>query len=71
MVGRVIIGLRNCCICIERLDKLVAIMKNPQEDLRFGCPNVLKFIKKYLDIADNMFLQNEKFIANFNFFGKY
>jgi hypothetical protein len=46
-------------------------MKNPQEDLRFGCPNVLKFIKKYLDIADNMFLQNEKFIANFNFFGKY
>jgi hypothetical protein len=46
-------------------------MKNRQEDIGFGCPNMLKSIKKYLDIKDNMFLQNEKFIANFNFFGKY
>lgn len=71
MVGQVIIDLKNCCICIERLDKLVAIMKNRQEDLGFGCPNVLKFIKKDLDIEDYMFYQNEKFIAGFNFFGKY
>ncbi len=59
IVGQVIIGSRNCCISIERLDKLVAIMKNWQEDLGFGCPNVFKFIKKYLDIENNMFLQNE------------
>jgi len=71
MVGQVIIDLKNCCICIERLDKLVAIMKNRQEDLGFGCPIVLKFIEKYFNIEDYMFLQNEKFIADFNFFGKY
>jgi len=71
MVGQVIIDLKNCCICIERLDKLVAIMTNWEEDLGFGCPNVLKFIKKDLNIEENMFLQNEKLIANFNFFGKY
>jgi hypothetical protein len=46
-MAKVIIGLRRCQIGIEHLDKLVLIMKNWPDDLRFGCTNGPKSFEKF------------------------
>ncbi len=68
MVG-IIIGLRRYQLVIENLNKLVLIMKNWLNDPWFGCiTNLLKSIKKYLEIEDGMVSKNENLIANFKLF---
>ncbi len=45
-------------------------MKNQLNDPRFGFTNGLKSIEEYLNIEDGMVLENENFIANFNYLKK-
>jgi hypothetical protein len=67
MVG-VIIGLKHCQPWIENLYKLVLIMKNWSDDLRFECANGPKSFGKFLNYEDMWFLKMKSLIVDFNLF---
>ncbi len=70
MVG-IIIGLKCCQLGIENLDKLILIIKNWLDDLRFGCTNAKPTsIEKYIGIENGMVSKNEELISDFNLFEK-
>ncbi len=67
-MARVITSLRHCWIGIEHLDKLVLIMKNWPDDLRFGCTNGPKSFEKFLNFEGGLVSKNENLIVVFNLF---
>jgi hypothetical protein len=53
------------------LDKLILIIKNWLDDLRFGCTNAKPTsIEKYIGIENGMVSKNEELISDFNLFEK-
>jgi hypothetical protein len=68
-MASIITSLKCCQLGIEKLDKLVLIMKNWLNDPRFGCTNAKPMsIGKYIGIENGMVSKNEKLIFNINLF---
>ncbi len=60
MVG-VITSLERCWHGIVNLDKLILIMKNWPNDLKFGCTNGPKSFEKFFNFEDDVVFENENF----------
>ncbi len=68
-MANIITSLKHYWLGIENLVKLILIMKNQLDNPRFGCKNVEpKSIEEYIDIENDMVLENEKLIDDFNLF---
>ncbi len=67
-MARAIIGLKHCWLGIENLDKLVLIMKNWPDDLRFGCKSGPKSFEEFLNFENGVVFENENLIVDFNLF---
>jgi hypothetical protein len=67
MVG-IITSLKRCQLGIENLDKLVLIMKNWPNDLRFECTSGLKSFEEFFNSESGIIFLNENLIIDFNLF---
>jgi len=67
-MAKVITSLKRCWLRIENLDKLVLIMKNWLDDLKFGCTNGPKSFEEFLNSEDGVVAKNEDLIVDFNLF---
>jgi hypothetical protein len=58
---RVITSLKCCWHGIVNLDKLILIMKNWPNDLKFGCTNGSKSFEEFFNFEDDVVFENENF----------